>query len=116
MRGSDPVVVGKPLLKDWFQQYRHGTSLAVVCGLFTEVISGGQTEITCGRRDHDTEFIRSLLANGELSRRSQIFQSELAALSWNLLMILVNTSCNTTDDDKLTDPSGLPWPLLSVWR
>ena len=83
----------------WEYDAKNGTDLASVCGLFTE--SGGR-RITCGRRDHDTEFIQSALAG--VDGRTQIFQSELAAVSWNLLQLLVVTSCNEVDDDKLTDP------------
>jgi hypothetical protein len=78
---------------------KNGTSLASACGLFTRV----GTTITCGRRDHDTEFIQSALAG--VDGRSQIFRSELAALSWNLLQLLVITSCNEVVDHKSKDRS-----------
>ncbi len=47
-------------------------------------------------RNFDQEFL-GLDPSG---RRAQIFQSEMAALSWNFLMLLVITSCNQVNDDN----------------
>ena len=84
----------------WDYDSNNGTELASVCGLRPEEFPTVGTLITCGRRDHDTEFIRNGFAG-----RSQLFRSELAAFSWNLLQLLVITSCNEPVDNKRTDRS-----------
>ncbi|NQZ94939.1 MAG: hypothetical protein HRU01_00385, partial [Myxococcales bacterium] len=54
--------------------------------------------VTCGERDFDTEFVEEGLGG-----RTQLFQSELAAFSFNFMNLLVVTSCNEIDDDKTVD-------------
>ncbi|MHC4507233.1 MAG: hypothetical protein ACYTFI_28505, partial [Planctomycetota bacterium] len=72
-------------------------------------------------RDFDNDFLEGALisdmnGDGLISEGAQVFRSELAAVSWNFLMFLTTTSCNSVsggddlDDADCFRPST-PWAL-----
>jgi hypothetical protein len=50
-------------------------------------------------RDYEADFF-----SGDINRQSQIFRSEMAALSWNFTQLLIATSCDANEDDIINDP------------
>jgi len=76
--------------------------------VFVDQNRDGIEDTTIEVRRYQDEFINSLLPDGDPSkdpnlRPASVFQSEAAAVSWNILMLLVASSCNEELDDRELD-------------
>ncbi len=74
--------------------------------VFVDLDRNGIEDQTIDKRDFQNEFFNGLLPDGQRdpnSRTATVFQSEAAAVSWNILMLLVASSCNQDLDDRDQD-------------
>ena len=74
--------------------------------VFVDLDRNGIEGQTIDKRNFQNEFFNGLLPEGQRdpnARTPTVFQSEAAAVSWNILMLLVASSCNQELDDRDQD-------------